>query len=423
MPIIVTMISVANYPERIDRIDIKSLPAMLQEGHSFFTEASHLYNEDQVIRETLDLYVEKLNEYLAGKKSKGLGHTKSKKRCVGDVKFIERFVSLHNQIQSKQQIADFIKALQQAIIGKKIRKSSPFSNHIEQIQQKLINRHNMLPENGSVRISINKQWLGELKRIISGPSSSIGYLNGLNNIHDHHVIPVKTKKRDVRIFDSMDKIDNEPSVDSFRLKGDLGQFLGDMERFELAMTIEGDQGGGKTRFAYQLADAFSDLGNRVAIFSLEIGRKSDLIRRMREEYLRPANLRNIFIADQLPKGLDTIKEAANDFDVIILDSWNKVGVPSLEFDRLRKAYPNTIFIVIFQRTTQKTIRGGTAPLFDAGINIEVVKVDDTFVNNYAVATKNRYGVTGIRYNISQQEIEHTKATGDPVTNKQDTLIS
>lgn len=396
---------------------------MLQEGHSFFTEASHLYNEDQVIRETLDLYVEKLNEYLAGKKSKGLGHAKSKKRCVGDVKFIERFVSLHNQIQSKQQIADFIKALQQAIIGKKIRKSSPFSNHIEQIQQKLINRHNMLPENGSVRISINKQWLGELKQIITGPSPSIDYLNGLNNIHDHHVIPVKTKKRDVQIFDSMDKIDNEPSLDSFRLKGDLGQFLGDMERFELAMTIEGDQGGGKTRFAYQLADAFSDLGNRVAIFSLEIGRKSDLIRRMREEYLRPANLGNIFIADQLPKGLDTIKEAANDFDVIILDSWNKVGVPSLEFDRLRKAYPNTIFIVIFQRTTQKTIRGGTAPLFDAGINIEVVKVDDTFVNNYAVATKNRYGVTGIRYNISQQEIEHTKATGDPVTNKQDTLIS
>ena len=378
---------------------------MLQEGHSFFTEASHLYNEDQVIRETLDLYVEKLNEYLAGKKSKGLGHAKSKKRCVGDVKFIERFVSLHNQIQSKQQIADFIKALQQAIIGKKIRKSSPFSNHIEQIQQKLINRHNMLPENGSVRISINKQWLGELKQIITGPSPSIDYLNGLNNIHDHHVIPVKTKKRDVQIFDSMDKIDNEPSLDSFRLKGDLGQFLGDMERFELAMTIEGDQGGGKTRFAYQLADAFSDLGNRVAIFSLEIGRKSDLIRRMREEYLRPANLRNIFIADQLPKGLDTIKEAANDFDVIILDSWNKVGVPSLEFDRIRKAYPNTIFIVIFQRTTQKMIRGGTAPLFDAGINIEVVKVDDSFLNNYALTTKNRYGVTGIRYNISQKAID------------------
>lgn len=79
----------------------------------------------------------------------------------------------------------------------------------------------------------------------------------------------------------MDEIENDPSINSFRLQGDLGRFLGDLERFELAITIEGDQGGGKTRFAYQLADAFSDLGDEVAIFSLEIGKKSDLIRRMR----------------------------------------------------------------------------------------------------------------------------------------------
>jgi hypothetical protein len=70
----------------------------------------------------------------------------------------------------------------------------------------------------------------------------------------------------------------------------------------------------------------------------------------------------------------------------------------------RFKFPDTIFIIIFQRTTQGTIRGGTAPLFDAGINLEVVKVDDTFINNYVVATKNRYGVTGIKYNITQQKI-------------------
>ena len=30
--------------------------------------------------------------------------------------------------------------------------------------------------------------------------------------------------------------------------------------------------------------------------------------------------------------------------------------------------------------------------------------DETFINNYAVATKNRYGQTGLRYNISKQKI-------------------
>lgn len=142
----------------------------------------------------------------------------------------------------------------------------------------------------------------------------------------------------------------------------------------------------------------------VAMFSLEIGRKSDLVRRMREEYLEEENRADIFITDQLPEGFDTIRKAARDFDVIIIDSWNKLYVKSSEFDRLRKEFPDTIFIIIFQRTTQGTIRSGTAPLFDAGINLEMVKVDDTFMNNYAVTTKNRYGVTGIKYNITQGEI-------------------
>lgn len=188
------------------------------------------------------------------------------------------------------------------------------------------------------------------------------------------------------------------------MQGDLGRLLGDLERFELAITLEGDQGGGKTRFSYQLANAFADIGMNVAMFSLEIGRKSDLVRRMREEYLEEENRADIFITDQLPEGFDTIRKAARDFDVIIIDSWNKLYVKSSEFDRLRKEFPDTIFIIIFQRTTQGTIRSGTAPLFDAGINLEVVKVDDTFMNNYAAATKNRYGVTGIKYNITQGEI-------------------
>ena len=167
--------------------------------------------------------------------------------------------------------------------------------------------------------------------------SSIDYLNGLDGIDDNNIALIKPKKRTLEIFDSMDEIESEPSESTFRLEGELGKFLGDLERFELAMTIEGDQGGGKTRLAYQLANAFADFGDKVAVFSLEIGKKSDLIRRMREDYIQPKNLKNIFIADQLPKGLDTIKEAAKKFDVIVLDSWNKVGVPSIEFDRLRKA--------------------------------------------------------------------------------------
>ena len=125
---------------------------------------------------------------------------------------------------------------------------------------------------------------------------------------------------------------------------------------------------------------------------------------MSNEYLSPQNRNRISRADRLPNGYDTIAKATQSFDVIIIDSWNKTGLPSQDFDRLRKENPDTIFVVIFQRTTGKTIRGGTAPLFDAGINIEVVKADNTFQNNYAMTTKNRYGITGDKHDIFNKAI-------------------
>lgn len=192
--------------------------------------------------------------------------------------------------------------------------------------------------------------------------------------------------------------------ETFNLKGDLGKFLGNLERYELSMTIEGDQGAGKTQFAFQLADAFAQAGYEVGFFSLEIGAGSDIIKRNRDKYLSPQGLKRVLIAGDAPKGIDTIREYARKFGVIIIDSFTKLNADSREFDKLRKDFPETIWIVLFQRTSGGTIRGGTAPLFDAGINIEVVKEDETFLNNYAVATKNRYGMTGLKFNISQQKI-------------------
>ncbi|MGK7390268.1 MAG: hypothetical protein ACNS60_07950 [Candidatus Cyclobacteriaceae bacterium M2_1C_046] len=385
-----TMISVNNYSEKIQEVNLQALPKVLQEGHGFFLEASGWYKQDSTVTESIDLYIQKLNDHLKQ------GNDAAKE-------FIENFLKMQNKVKTKHQLGLYIKSLQKAILEKRIRKSSLMARHIAKIQEVLIKQYNRLPDNGKVRITINDAWRNELE---SG-AKKVQALNGVGAFASNEETPELKVKKKKSLFDSMNEIDERPSENSFRLVGDLGTLLGDLERFELAITLEGDQGGGKTRFSYQLANGFADIDLKVAMFSLEIGRKSDLVRRMREEYLKAENRDNIFITDQLPEGFDTIRKAAKDFDVIIIDSWNKLHVKSTEFDRLRKEFPNTIFVIIFQRTTQGTIRGGTAPLFDSGINLEVVKVDDTFTNNYAVATKNRYGVTGIQYNITRQKIINT----------------
>ncbi|MGB5931024.1 MAG: hypothetical protein WBH03_22775 [Cyclobacteriaceae bacterium] len=380
------MVSVNNYSDKIQAVNLQTLPKVLRDGHEFFLEANSWYNQDETVTESIDLYIKKLNDHL--NQTEGLG---------AGLGFITKFLKMHEQVKTKRQLGLYIRSLQKAILEKKIRKSSLLARHIAKIQDELIGQFNKMPDDGKIRISINNQWRKELATEFQSPS-----LNGINPLPEK--APEFKVKRKIGLFDSMNEIDENPSENSFRLAGDLGVLLGDLERFELAITLEGDQGGGKTRFSYQLANGFADIGMKVAMFSLEIGRKSDLVRRMKEEYLEAENRNNIFITDQLPDGFDTIRKAARDFDVIIIDSWNKLHVKSIELDGLRKEFPNTIFVIIFQRTTQGTIRGGTAPLFDSGINLEVVKVDDTFINNYTVATKNRYGATGLQFNITQKKI-------------------
>lgn len=385
------MISISNYDKSIKQINLSRLPKVYQEGHAFFLEAREWYDQDQTVKESIDLYLSKLNQHL----SKTFRSKRSSK--TAELSFIRRFVQLNNKLISKEEIGAFVRSLQKAILKKRIRKSSLYARHIENIQNKLIDQFNQLSDGEKIKIKINAEWLLELKGCLQPGQTLDGVDTDITRIQTH-------PRPKSSIFESMTEIESGPSENSFRLPGDLGKLLGDLERFELAITLEGDQGGGKTRFGYQLADALAGLGNQIAVFSLEIGKRSDLIRRMREDYIDPANHSKIFITDQLPNGFDTIRKAAKQFDVVIIDSWNKLNVHSSQFDKLRKDFPNTIFIVIFQRTTQGTIRGGTAPLFDAGINLEVVKVDDTFQNNYAVATKNRYGETGIQYNIHSGKV-------------------
>ncbi|WP_271782293.1 antirestriction protein [Aquimarina algiphila] len=390
-------ISFDNYEKGIAQVNIKALPETLQKGHQFFIEAKGFYTQENEIKETIDIYLDQLNEHLSTEQNTTLGNNNT----IAEG-FIKKFLQMHHTIQHRDALKDYIFDLQRAISKKEITKDDPHAHHIKQIQQKLIVQHNNLILKEEVKIIINRKWRRQLHNILVG---TIGALDSFEEYTSNNDIVLQVPKtKSSELFTAINNQPKQTDKNTFRLNGALGEFLGDLEKFELALTIEGDQGGGKTRFTYQLADAFADIGNRIAIFSLEIGSRSDLITRMKEEYLQTNNQNQIFITDQLPEGYKTISNAAKDFDVIIIDSWNKTGLPSQDFDRLRKQHPNTIFIVIFQRTTQKTIRGGTAPLFDAGINIEIIKADDTFRNNYAITSKNRYGVTGIKYNIFSKNI-------------------
>ena len=298
-------ISFHNHETVIKDIDPSKLPLLLQEGISFFKEAQEFYDSEKTVKEAIDLYLKRLNEYLQDQ-------YKKKPTQRYDFGFIEDFVSLHEKRVSKGEIGDFIEKLQRAITRKLVLKNSSVASHIQEIQEKLINQYNQLSNKDSVTLIINPTWLENLRNLLH-PQNNV--LDGFENetLNPNTTVQQPRPKKNNSLFESISAINQEVNPNTFRLEDDFGVFLGDLERFELAITIEGNQGSGKTRFTYQLANAFANLNHRIAIFSLEIGSKSDLIRRMKEDYLESQNHSNVFIADMLPKGMDTIGIATLDW--------------------------------------------------------------------------------------------------------------
>ncbi len=183
--------------------------------------------------------------------------------------------------------------------------------------------------------------------------------------------------------------------DSFQLSGELGRFLGDLERQACAITLIGDSGAGKSYFSFDLALLFDQEEYSVYYFSLEEG-----IGELTKKKLNGKDFSERFTISGKGK-LAEVRKAAKDYDVIIIDSFGKIDAKAEDYDKLRMDFPRTIFISIFQKTTTGSVRGGSAIVFDSSAIINVQKRDEQRV---AVMQKSRYGTAGWEYSITDAEI-------------------
>lgn len=194
-------------------------------------------------------------------------------------------------------------------------------------------------------------------------------------------------------------------INTFKLPKEFGKLLGDLQRYQLTILLTGDPHAGKSEFVTQLTNAFLDHGFKGAYFDLEQG---GLISKDTQaafnRNITKENQAKLAVTGEAPEGVDSVKAVADQFDFIVIDSFQELKAPVTAFNDLRKEYPNTIFVIIFQQTTSGTTRGGIKSVFDTPVQIKVYKVDNTFVNNYAQVEKNRGNQIGIQYNVSQKMV-------------------
>jgi flagellar motor switch/type III secretory pathway protein FliN len=192
------MITTKNYFQKIETIQVNKLPETLRKSHEFVLKSSasgstwEAYENNQTVHKVIDLYLEKLNQYLASQseteqvktpdrankdqakikqepKEKVSAFKKTGRKVEHireEVKFIKRFVGLHNKIKSPNSILSLIKGLQRSIVQKLIRKTSPLAREIQMIQDKLITLYNSMK--GDLKIEINDKDLSRLVVIAGG---------------------------------------------------------------------------------------------------------------------------------------------------------------------------------------------------------------------------------------------------------------
>ncbi len=189
---------------------------------------------------------------------------------------------------------------------------------------------------------------------------------------------------------------------TFELDGELGKFFGKLERYKLAIALTGDSGAGKSNFSFRICRIFMERGFRIKYYSLEEGIGALTKQKVLDNKLESDNFS---ITDT--GTMDTLRTDAQRYDLIAVDSFGKLTRDPKEFDGLRQEFPDTVFLCIFQKTTDGKVRGGSSIVFDSSATIDVVEVRDTekkVIDRVATMKKGRYGTSGWVYSIMQDKI-------------------
>lgn len=197
-------ITVSNIVEQYPKLNIQLPKELNQDEFEFIKENIDLYSEDDTIKKYIDTFVLKLNE-IASKKSSPKENTmpvsqkktqtnpqsEKKKPTVRkktaqktakpkketpiipvehfslEERFIKRYLLLDGKVKTKDQLLNFIKALQRAITEKKIRKTSKYADIIVDIQNNLVSTYNALPEKAEgIKFTLVPKKAEELKNLV-----------------------------------------------------------------------------------------------------------------------------------------------------------------------------------------------------------------------------------------------------------------
>jgi len=452
-----TMITVENILDTYPQISQDILPTALQQAEfAFIEENIDLYNEDETIKQYIDTFVEKLNEVVnknensevveqhmpeqtdhhkkSSKSTKQKGEPKEKvkkqpkqkvEKNVDDiipdevdfispeVKFIKRYIGLHDKSKDKAAILSFINALQRAIVEKRIRKTSGYASEIEKIQSQLVECYNEMAN--TIKITIKPESLEKYEAITKSEkiSAIVKFVKQYISIHGKTDVKKKAKtlyNRYERAFNNGDISYNDvrykevhaisqsliaylqDRTDTIEIKetelnglmGLAGITVNGLNGLETAPTqcisstklanmefetiglhgkynkLIGDPSVGFTAMVYGLPKSGKstlciDFAHYLAQNHgkvLYVALEEGFGYTLKEKFERLNAIHpNLIIADTIPQNL-------SQYNFVFIDSVSKAGMTIDQLVKLHKQFPQTAFVFIFHSTKDGNFRGG-----------------------------------------------------------------
>ena len=476
-----TMITVENILDTYPQISQDILPTTLKHSEfEFIQENLDLYNEDETIKKYIDTFIEKLNQVLKNdelpfdyessipveidhpqktgkarkqkveKKEKQPKQVKQKTEEITpddvdfispEVRFIKRFIGLHDKAKDKATILSFINALQRAIVEKRIRKTSGYASEIEKIQSQLVECYNEMGK--TVKITIQPETLAKYEEISKSEqvSAIVKFVKQYISIHGKTDVKKKAKtlyNRYERAFNNGDISYNDvrykevhaisqsliaylqDRTETIEIKetelnglmGLAGITVNGLNGLETAPTqcisstklanmefetiglhgkynkLIGDPSVGFTAMVYGLPKSGKstlciDFAHYLAQNHgkvLYVALEEGFGYTLKEKFERLNAIHpNLIIADTIPQNL-------SQYNFVFIDSVSKAGMTIEQLVKMHKQFPQTAFVFIFHSTKDGNFRGGQGFAHEVDCIIDVA---DGFAKG-----NGRFGVGG-----------------------------
>lgn len=265
-------------------------------------------------------------------------------------KFVKRFLLLHGKTHQKNEIEGFLNEVQNAIKEGIVTKGSKLSKEVQLIQNKLLNTLNTMGKSIKVELASDTKRKMQIAINRQKAKPKKGKLDGIEESSE-----AKPKQN---LMNSIDFANLH--FNSIGFSGKWLGLIGDPSPGFTAMVF-GKPKMGKSYLCVDFAGYLARNHGKVLYVANEEKLDATLQMKLNDKDVKHENL---FVSDYLPEDL-------SNYQFIILDSVNNLGLSPQDLQKLKQKNPGKSFIFIFQTTKDGKFRGANSYQHDVDVVIEV----------------------------------------------------